>query len=540
MGTKVTILDGYLDEPSCLGVPPYIAPHVRYTYGALKETGLKKEEIDYLTIDQFRDKKDKVTELKDRELVIIIAGTTVPGKYLGGKPISVTEIEDLAHQLSNPEVIVSGPIINCDLEVDYIDELAYEMPGLLAYKKLTSSDPLEDSKPAQLIDKWANLGAEITELHPNFPELVCEIETFRGCPRSNNCSFCSEGFKNLTYHRSVEGIIEEIASLYKQGNRYFRLGAQTDLLLFQAEKRDNRLIPNPEAMEELYSGIREVAPDLKVLHMDNINPATIVDYPDRAKRILKTIANYNTAGDIAAFGLESADPEVLRANKIGTTADKTFKAIKIVNQIAGFREEGVPKLLPGINLLHGLKGEREETMKLNFKFLKRVLDADLLLRRINIRQVNPVGEYKAAQYDKYQFKEYKKKVNHEINQPMLKKVFPAGTLLKEVIIEEVRGKTSFGRQLGTYPILVGIPGQYELGEKLDIKVIDHGYRSITGIPYPFNINQASIDQLEALPGIGKNRSTKLFMAGEIKDLNHLDQILDGYDVSQLEEIVTFS
>ncbi|AGB41299.1 putative Fe-S oxidoreductase [Halobacteroides halobius DSM 5150] len=540
MVAKVTILDGYLDEPSCLGVPPYIAPHVRYTYGALKEAGLKQEEINYLTVDQFRDKKDKTLQLKDSKLVIVIAGTTVPGKYLGGKPISIAEIEDLAQQLSTPEVIVSGPIINCDLELDYIDHLAYEIPGLLAYEKLTNSKPLDKYKPAQIIDNWAKLGAEVTTLHPNYPELVCEIETFRGCPRSNNCSFCSEGFKELTYHRSVDGVIKEIEALYKQGNRYFRLGAQTDLLLFQAKKKDNRLLPNPEAIKKLYSGIRKVAPDLKVLHMDNINPATIVDYPKQAEKILKTIANYNTAGDIAAFGLESADPKVLKANKIGTTADKTFKAIKMVNQITGFRERGVPKLLPGINLLHGLKGERAETMELNFKFLKRVLDAGLLLRRINIRQVNPIGKYQTAHYNKYQFKEYKKQVNHKINQPMLKKVFPSGTLLEEVIIEEIRGKISFGRQLGTYPILVGIPGQYQLGEKLDIKVIDHGFRSITGIPYPFNINQASIDQLEALPGIGKNRSTKLFMAGEIKSLDHLGQILDGYDVSQLEEIVTFS
>ncbi|GAB6138541.1 radical SAM protein [Halanaerobaculum tunisiense] len=540
MAKKVTILDGYLDEPSCLGVPPYIAPHVRYTYGALQAAGVNQKEIEYLTIDQFREEEEKVEELKETDLTIIIAGTTVPGKYLGGKPISVTEIEQIAQNLPETETILSGPIVNCQLEVDYIDHLASELPGLMAYKKLTSTNPLAEKSVSQVVDNWAQLGAPVTKLHPNFPELVCELETFRGCPRNSNCSFCSEGFKEVTYHRSIEGIIKEVKALYQLGNRHFRLGSQTNLLLFQSKREGKKLIPNPTAIEELYSGIREVAPKLKTLHMDNINPATIADFPERSTKMLETIATYNTAGDTAAFGLESADPQVLEANQIGTTVDKTFTAIKKVNQLAGFREQGVPKLLPGINLLHGLQGERPETMELNFKFLQRVLESDLLLRRINIRQVNPVGDYETADYDKYDFKEYKKKVNQKINHPMLKMVFPVGTLLRDVIIEEVRGKTSFGRQLGTYPILVGIPGQFELKEKLDVKIIDHGYRSITGIPYPFNINQAGITQLEALPGIGKNRATKLFMKSKIEDLDQLSQILDGYDVSQLEGLVTFN
>ena len=535
---KVAILDGYLDEPSCLGVPPYLAPHLRYTYGAIKDSGLKQDEIFYLTIDQFRSNQTQEwNKLKRADLIIIIAGTTVPGKYLGGKPISLEEIEALGQDLKKQEVILSGPIISCDLKINNIDQFAYEIPGLKTYEKLTAKNPLEKIAAAQLIDRWAKLGAELTTKHPNFPELMCEIETFRGCPRDKNCSFCSEGFKDITYQRSSEGIINEIQALYQNGNRYFRLGGQTDLLLYQAEEKQGQLLPNPDAIKDLYQGIREVAPNLKVLHMDNMNPSNIVDYPKRAKKIIATIANHNTVGDIAAFGLESADPQVLKENKIGTTPAKTKEAIKIMNEISGFRENGVPKLLPGINLLHGLQGERNKTMELNYKFLQDVLDSDLLVRRINIRQVNPVGDYEAAEYDQHQFKEYKEKINQEINQPMLKKVFPLGTVIKEVIIEEQQGKIAFGRQIGTYPILVGVPGEYEIGEKLDVKIIDHGYRSITGLPTPFDINQAGIAQLEALPGIGKNRAIKIFMAGEINSLADLEDLLDGYDASQLEGII---
>ncbi|KXS40026.1 MULTISPECIES: radical SAM protein [unclassified Candidatus Frackibacter] len=539
---KVSILDGYLDEPSCLGVPPYIAPHIRYTYGALKDAGLKNKDINYLTIDQFRDNEERlISQLHNSEFVIIIAGTTVPGRYLGGQPISLQEIEEIAKRLDQAQVILSGPIINCSLEVKFIDQLAKEVPGLTIYQELTNTNLHNKLESSELIDRWAVLGAEVTNEHPNFPHLVCELETFRGCPRESHCSFCSEGFKEVIYQRSVEGVIKEVKNLAKLGNQYFRLGCQTDLLLYQAKQVGDKLVPNPTAIEKLYSGIREVAPNLKVLHMDNVNPATIADFTDEAAQILETIAKYNTAGDVAAFGLESADPKVLKANNIGTNKKKTMQAIKMMNEASGYREDGVPKLLPGINLLHGLQGESKKTMELNFNFLKKILDSDLLVRRINIRQVNPLKDYEAVHgYSKHDFKEYKEKVNEEINKPMLKRLFPVETILKEVIIEEVKGKLSFGRQLGTYPILVGVPGQREIGEILDVKVIDHGYRSITGLPWPFNINQAGVAELEALPGIGKKRAMRIFMKKDIKDLEHLNEILDySYDIEKLKELVVF-
>ncbi|MBM7624438.1 radical SAM protein [Sporohalobacter salinus] len=541
---KVSILDGYLDEPSCLGVPPYIAPHIRYTYGALKDAGLTAEEIDYLTVDQFRNNKDELlNKLQSSQIVIIIAGTTVPGKYLGGKPISLQEIKRLAASLQYPEVILSGPIINSGLEVNSVDQIAEEIPGLTIYQQLTNIDLTTELNATEIIDRWAKLGAEVTTRHPNFPYLICELETFRGCPRDKNCSFCSEGFKQITYHRSIKGIIDEVDELSNLGNQYFRLGCQTDLLLYQATQKNGKLIPNLEALNRLYTGIREVASDLKTLHMDNINPSTIADFPDRAAEILEMIAVHNTAGDIAAFGLESADCEVLKANNIGTTPDKTLKAIKIMNQASGYRNKnGVPKLLPGLNLLHGLKGEREQTMELNMKFLHKILEQDLLVRRINVRQVNAIQGYETSyNYRKQEFKEYKTRINEEINQPMLKRVFPKGTLLKEVIVEEVKGKISFARQLGTYPILVGIPGQHEIGEVFDVKVIDYGYRSVTGIPWPFNINQAGLAELESLPDIGKKRAMRIFMADKIDDLDELNRILDySYDVDKLKDLIVFN
>ncbi|MFB6192497.1 MAG: radical SAM protein, partial [Haloarculaceae archaeon] len=67
------------------------------------------------------------------------------------------------------------------------------------------------------------------------------------------------------------------------------------------------------------------------------------------------------------------------------------------------------------------------------------------------------------------------------------------------------GKT-FGRQLGTYALLVAVPGERELGRTIDVAVTDHGYRSVTGVPYPLDVNTASIRELTAIPGIGQGRA----------------------------------
>ena len=57
--------------------------------------------------------------------------------------------------------------------------------------------------------------------------------------------------------------------------------------------------------------------------------------------------------------------------------------------------------------------------------------------------------------------------------------------------------------MGTYALLVGIPGERPIGETIDVAVVDHGYRSVTGVPYPLDFNAASMAELTAIPGIGR-------------------------------------
>ena len=522
---RVLIIDGYVDEPACLGVPPYMAPYPRYIAGALVEKGVKPEDIFYRTIDRMRQHREPFRF----DLIVIIAGMTVPGKYLRAAPITRKEISELSHLEGTK--IIGGPIRLGFGEEGGSSAKALAVPGITPAKKdveafvydLMDNIKNPDSVQHRMrntseIGRWGENGAFIIEQHPDYPYVMCELETYRGRPRHSHCSFCTEPFYGKPDFREIKDVINEVSSLYAHGARYFRLGRQPDLFMYQAKDG----VPNPKAIEELYSGIRDAAPELNVLHMDNANPATLARFPDESREIAKIIVKYHTSGDVAALGMESADPEVIKANDLKASQDEVFEAIKLLNEVGAARgASGLPELLPGINFVHGLKGETKKTFELNFEFLKKVLDSGLMVRRVNIRQVmtfagTPMhGFGELARKHKELFLRYKEKIRNEIDLPMLRRVVPSGTLLKDVRTE-VYDRITFGRQLATYPLLVGIPMEPGLNRSFDILVTDHGHRSITGIPVPVDINRSLLKIIQMLP-IGKKQVAEIIKGRPFND-----------------------
>jgi radical SAM superfamily enzyme with C-terminal helix-hairpin-helix motif len=124
------------------------------------------------------------------------------------------------------------------------------------------------------------------------------------------------------------------------------------------------------------------------------------------------------------------------------------------------------------------------------------------------------------------FKKFKRKVQEEIERPMLEKMLPQGSVLKQIYTEKHIGKLTFARQVGSYPLLVGVPGIFDLGKFIDVRIVDYGFRSITGIPYPLNVNTASRETLEAIPGIGKKRAIRILASRPFEKSSDLKQIFD--------------
>ena len=244
-----------------------------------------------------------------------------------------------------------------------------------------------------------------------------------------------------------------------------------------------------EEIEKLFRGIWNVA-NPEVLHLVNANPAVIASQEEESREVANILVRYCTGGNVAAFGVESFDEKVIKKNNLLTMPEDVLKAVEILNEIGGKRSEtGLPYLLPGINLLYGLRGETKETFKINYNYLKDIYDKGLMLRRINIRQVVPffgteltIKDVEKAKKRKNLFLSFKEKIRKEIDNPMLKRVVPKGTLFKNVFVEvKERDDLFFGRQFGSYPILVGIKEKnLKIGEFVDVEVIDYGRRSITG------------------------------------------------------------
>jgi radical SAM superfamily enzyme with C-terminal helix-hairpin-helix motif len=529
MPAEACILDGYVDEPACLGVPPYISPYIRTVAGVLIE---HRFTVHYMTIDQLRKDPHSLNTLDHAELLVMIAGVTVPGKYLGGKPATLNEIQQVGHMLRGPKKLIGGPIgfgyaseggqRAIKQVISGFDTLLEGEPAVALDNYLTGNEPA-GTLDYNRTDPWSITGSGIIEQHPDYPYVMCELETARGCSHgaSGGCSFCTEPFYGSPKYRHSAGIGQEVAALYAHGAKHFRVGRQPDILAYGAGAGEYPA-PRPDLLENLFLSIRTAAPELKTLHIDNTNPATIAKHEQESREALRAIIRHHTPGDVAAFGMETADPEVLVANNLKADAEEVFRAIQIVNEEGGMRRDNVPELLPGLNFVCGLAGETETTYDLNERFLMRVRNAGLSVRRVNIRQVMPFEGTPAyvnntlGKYDR-RFRAFKEFVRQKIDLPMLQRVYPIGTVLRDVQIE-VSGDLSFGRQMGSYPILVGIPVRLAVRSITDAVVVDWGMRSVTALPVPVEINSLSATAIKWLPGIGKKKVAAVLAKRPFKTL----------------------
>jgi len=567
---NVSILDGYVDEPTCLGVPPYISPYPRYIAGAVWRYD-KTARIFYVTIDQIRNDNTLLKTLSESDLIVVVAGMSVPGRYLSGFPASPNELISFLSDIHRPVKVLTGPAARfgfgisggkkvTDIRVveDIFDGIADGDGEIIVSELLKNNldiDRIDTSlcRNPTSIKEFAIRGASIVHQHPFFPDhLITEIETYRGCARSivGGCSFCSEPSKGISSFRPIKDIIDEVQALYTTGIRHFRIGSQPCIFSYMSKGVGELEFPNPnpDELERLFQGIRSVAPDLKTLHIDNANPGVLAHFPKECRCIAKTIIKYHTSGDVAAFGVESVDPIVINKNNLKASSDETMAAIRLLNEVGSKRgKNGLPELLPGLNFVFGLIGETKDTFRLNFDFLKQILDDGLLVRRINLRQVIPIPGTKMYSFGdknikkhRAEFQRFKRKVREQVERPLLKRLIPQGTILKDVFTEVYDGKLTFGRQMGSYPLLIGVPGVFPLDRFFDVNIVDYGYRSVTAVPYPLDINSAPRETIEAIPGIGKKRAARVLAQRPFKSKDDLIRSLDDPDVGRkLFEYINF-
>ncbi|MCQ2085378.1 MAG: radical SAM protein [archaeon] len=517
---KVVVIDGYIDDPAALGVPPYISPMIRAVAGAAMDAG---GEVEYISIDMLRNGR----ELPEADVTVLLSGNTVPGKYLRSMPMSLKEIHRYLPKMSGWKMI--GGSSAYAPESKGFDFRIHKDLAASLYDGMTGKEVGERYRTLEEWNRWMLLGAEIVTKHQDFPNpLMVEIESYRGCHRyaSGGCAFCIEPTKGKPLMRSPQDILDEARKLRELGVRNIRVGGQTCIISYGSEDFKSGIPkPVPSKVRELFEGLKELGFDH--ISVDNANPAVVATYPEESREIIQILADCCSSGNVLALGLESADPAVERANNLNSTADQVLDAIRIINEVGAERgPTGLPKILPGINIICGLEGETFETYHMNMDLLEKIRDEGLMVRRINIRQVIGSRKEFRVKMNEKRFRKFKEAVREDIDHAMLERMVPVGTILKDVYMEFNDGKVTFGRQAGSYPLLVGVPYKLELEKSYDIMVTEWGFRSITGITYPFNINKMPMSSLSALPGIGEKRATALALKRPFSDFDDLGRVID--------------
>ena len=144
-------------------------------------------------------------------------------------------------------------------------------------------------------------------------------------------------------------------------------------------------------------------------------------------------------------------------------------------------------------------------------------------------------------------------------------MLPTGTILNDVWWEAHEGRTrlprhlepearspdvhgkagiTFGRQIGAYPILVGMNYMAPLETYSNIMVTGHGARSITGIETGLDWRKVSEKQLAAIPGVSAKGAWNLIGAraraiSKGRELENIEQWFESAGV-QIPNIVEIS
>jgi len=316
MARKRTILDCYTDEPAGLGVPPFLGVWPRYVAGRYRD------EPAYLSIDDVRlaNWKGRIRAatvdpptgktridllnttgtveqtaevLKQSDQLIVILGVQTPGKYLSAVPGTPAEVTKLLRRFKFRKVL-AGPVVSCGTQLR--GGARAEQADGTSFDELrdVDFDSYEELQPIAL------KGARILGQLPAKANRVVEIETGRGCPRLEGCSFCTEPVKNPLQWRNAPEIIEEVDSFMQLGAQAFRLGKQSCIFSYEGGDIGK--------LEQMLSGLAGLRPE--VLHIDNVNPCMVNE--ERTKLFVK----YLTPGSTAAMGIESFDPKVARLNNL--------------------------------------------------------------------------------------------------------------------------------------------------------------------------------------------------------------------------------
>ncbi|MBP5203703.1 MAG: radical SAM protein, partial [Candidatus Methanomethylophilaceae archaeon] len=154
---SVLLIDGYIDDPAALGVPPYISPMVRAVAGAALDAGADR--VEYMSADMVRRGKP----IPDASVSVVLSGNTVPRKYLRSMPLSLKELDSLFPKLKGWRLI-GGSAADSKIAERFDFAIRKDLAASL-HDGISGKEVGERLRTLDEWNRWMLLGAEIVTQH---------------------------------------------------------------------------------------------------------------------------------------------------------------------------------------------------------------------------------------------------------------------------------------------------------------------------------------------------------------------------------------
>lgn len=518
---KIVLVDGFTDLPFGLGSPPFLGPEVRYTAGACWDRDDKARVI-YVTHEDLRAGR-KSSLLSDAEVVMVYAGhgeaapCVRPSGGINGPEIApLQDLVDYIAYLDCPKVLGGPYVMVNDGKVDDKFNFDVTVTGDLskyAHGLLSEGGEVDSVDPTLLrtneeTNAFAILGAGLAVQNNGYPSFIsCAVELYRGCPSASmgGCSFCHETRYTTVEYRPVEDVVAEVAKLAELGCENLVFDCPCFFSYFSSPDEEEGLSLDPSAIEKLLEGTRSVGPELRSVHVANINPGVIARNPDSSKTIVKLLLKHCSDGNFPNFRVVTFDDEVALQNNTQSSWEETTGAIEMLAEHGS--EEGpggLPRLLPTVELVYGLAGEREETLDINLANLRELSDSGRI-RGVLARNLVPVPGTPISKRDDLirleGLDEHLRILGEEINQTARQALAEPGRLIRDVFPYRVVDEWAAAKKIGVNPVELRVHGAPEINSLQDVRITSVGNGELEAVAQPLIPKTVSREILRLVPSM---------------------------------------
>jgi len=541
---KVVVVDGFSDLPFSLGTPPLMGAEVRYLAGACWDRD-ENARVIYVTLDDLKTGR-KSSLLDGADLVFAYAGVRQASPLVQpsnvvetGQVSDIREIADYVAYLKCPKILGGPYVLANNGKVD--DRLGFDVVvtgdlSKYAHELLAEGGRIDSVDPSlqrtnQDLATYSLHGAGLAIQSAGYPSfLSCVVELYRGCPSASlgGCSFCHETRFTTVDYRPVQDVLAEISKLSELGCENVVLECPCFFSYFSSPTEDGQVKLDHAAIEKLLEGARTVAPDLKGLHIANANPRTIVEDPEESVKILKAIVANCSDANFINLRVITFDEEVQLQNNTPASADQSRRAVEMLaEQGRPTGPSGLPRILPTIELVYGLPGERQRSLDVNLRNLRELADAGLI-RGVIARPLFPIPGTPVSKREdlpKTEGLESHLKELQAVNRAAEARLIQPGQLVREVYTYRILGGLAMAKKVGVNGLEVRIHGSSQANIVQDVRITSAMSAGLEALTQPLTPKTVSRELLRLIPEMTDDRIDR-FMRSRPEQSEQFYQLFD--------------